>query len=214
MTKLPVYNIKGKQLHKIDLNPDVFDNKINKPFLHQVITSYQLAKRAGCASTKTRKDVRGGGAKPWRQKGTGRARTGSIRNPIWRGGGIVFGPHPKEFTSKLTKKTKKLALKFALNAKLNDERLIIINGVELDQPKTKMLADGLKKLPAASESSVLLILDDFSQNVKRASSNIPNLSLQHCKDFTALDTLLADRVIISESALTKTCKRITNSKEL
>ncbi len=210
MTKLSVCDLKGKELHKIEPKPEIFDGKVNLPILHQVIVGYQAGRRSGCASTKTRAEVRGGGKKPWRQKGTGRARTGSIRNPIWKGGGIVFGPRPRDYAYHLTKRARRLALKAALNVSLKDEKLTIIEGIKLDKPKTKVLLKSIKKLLAASNGRTIVVLDEIPQNTKRAAANIPNFQIKHCDVLTAIDAILADKLIISEKALAKICERISN----
>lgn len=145
--KIPVYNFEGEELKKIELDHSVFDEKVHEPLLHQVVVGYFSARRSGSASTKTRKEVRGGGKKPWRQKGTGRARAGSIRSPLWRGGGVVFGPHPRDFSHHLTKRIKRQALKSSLNSKLRDRQLLVVEEVEaLGEPKTKVFASSLSKL--------------------------------------------------------------------
>ena len=208
-TKLPVYNfLDGKEIKKLELDDNIFDGNINKALLHQVVLMYQAAKRGGNASTKTRGEVSGGGKKPWKQKGTGRARSGSIRSPLWKGGGATFGPHPKDYSYELPKKIKRLAIKSALNGKLADSELSLIEEIKLEAPKTKIFAKALKKL-LKSYTSVMFIVDSIDENLKRASRNIPKLLVAAPGNFNALDILLHKNLVISEQALKKISKRIT-----
>jgi len=193
------------------LNPQVFDGVINRPLLHEVITGYQAAKRAGTASTKGRAEVRGGGQKPWRQKGTGRARVGSIRNPIWRGGGIVFGPKPRDFSHNIPKKARRLALKSALCAKLDSDSIIITESLSVNKPKTKLLFKELVKLTKPKKKklpSMVIVLDSPGENVKKAVANIPDVYLRECHNLNALDALKCDKLVFSKAALDKVCERI------
>jgi len=208
--KIEVLNLKGSaSSKKAELNSNVFDGKINTSLLHEVITGYQAAKRAGTASTKGRADMRGGGKKPWRQKGTGRARTGSIRNPIWRGGGVTFGPSPRDFSKSIPKKAKKQALKSALCAKLKDEDLLIISSISIDKPKTKLLFDALAKLFKAKKlPSMTIVLDSPGANIKRAAANIPGVSLKCQSSLNAFDVMRRNKLICSKDALDKMCERI------
>ena len=135
--KLDVVNQKGKVVRTLELDQKVFDGKINMSLLHQAVVTYLANQRKGLASTKTRGEVRGGGRKPWRQKGTGRARVGSIRSPLWKGGGATFGPKPRDYSQKMPQRMKALALKSALNAKLNDKELMVIDDIKLRSHKTK-----------------------------------------------------------------------------
>jgi len=207
-TKLPLYNfLDAKEIKKIDLDEKIFDGNVNKALLHQVVLMYQAAKRAGTAATKTRGEVSGGGKKPWKQKGTGRARAGSIRSPLWKGGGAVFGPHPRDYSYELPKKIKRQAVKSALNGKLIDSELLLIEEIKLGEPKTKIFASSLKKL-LKSHTSVMFIVDKIDENLKRASRNVPKVLVAEPSNFNALDILLHRNLIISESALKKIQKRI------
>lgn len=196
----PVRDTKGKKVDSVSLNKKVFDGTVNMPLIHQVVTMYQASQRSGSASTKTRAEVRGGGKKPWRQKGTGRARTGSIRNPLWRGGGIIFGPRPRDMSYKLPQKIRKLAIKSSLNEKLINNNLVIIDKIELETHKTKELAKMLGSLGINGESAVV-ILDKVGGNIKLASRNIPKVIVKSTDNFNALDILRHKRLFIQQSAL-------------
>ena len=165
MAEIEIYNIKGKSVGKIELDKDIFNGKVNEPILHQVIRMYEANQRQGTASTKTRSEVSGGGRKPWKQKGTGRARAGTIRSPLWRGGGIVFGPHPRDYSYQVPKSVKRLALISSLNAKLNDKNMIVIDEIKLDKAKTKEIAAALRNLKA--EKKPLLVLEEKNEGGQR-----------------------------------------------
>jgi large subunit ribosomal protein L4 len=206
--KQPLYNfLDAKEVRKIDLDEKIFDGNVNKALLHQVVIMYQAAKRAGTAATKTRGEVSGGGKKPWKQKGTGRARAGSIRSPLWKGGGAVFGPHPKDYSYEVPKKIKRQAVQSALNGKLLDSELLFIEEIKLAEPKTKIFASSLRKL-LKSHTSVMFIVDKIDENLKRASRNVPKVLVAETANFNALDILLHKNLIVSESALKKIQKRI------
>ena len=154
----PVNDANGKKMRTIALPEKVFDGKINRALLHDIVIMYRANMRSGSASTKTRADVRGGGKKPWRQKGTGRARTGSIRNPIWRGGGVVFGPHPRDFGFKMPKQVKKIALRSVLNEKFASDKLLIVDSVKASSPKTKDFANVVRSFGLNGREKAVLIL--------------------------------------------------------
>lgn len=217
--KVPVYNfLDAKEIKKIDLDGEIFNGKVNLPLLHQVVIMYQANKRSGAASTKTRGEVSGGGKKPWKQKGTGRARAGSIRSPLWKGGGTTFGPHPRKYSYTLPKKIKRLAVKSALNGKLKDSELFFIDQVKLEKPKTKIFANALEKflkhtdkkvnLSTPHARSAMFVLDSVDSNLKLASRNVPRVLITGAGNFTALDILLHKYLIISEPALEKINKRL------
>lgn len=167
---------------------------------------YQANQRPGTADTKTRKEVRGGGKKPWRQKGTGRARAGSIRSPLWRHGGVVFGPHPRDYSYTLSKKIRDGALKSGLNAKLADGTLKIVDKIQLNEPKTKLFKAILDSLKL--EGSVLVIFDKIDETIKKASRNIPGVTIKTAMDLNALDVLRHKNLLISEAALKTVNKRL------
>jgi large subunit ribosomal protein L4 len=205
--KADILNIKGEKVGTIDLDPEVFDGQVNKDLLYQVITAYLANQRKGTASTKTRGEVRGGGRKPWRQKYTGRARAGSIRSPIWRGGGVVFGPKPRDYSIDLPKRMKRLALKSSLNAKWIDDELLFLDKLEMDEPKTKKFVEVLKNLGLEGVKS-LFILDEVSKNTRLSARNIPYVFLEHAKQVTAYDILNYKKVILTKEGLDIILERI------
>lgn len=203
---VPMYNSKGKEVGKFELDKELFTGEVNKGVLYQFILMYNANQRGGNASTKTRSDVSGGGKKPWRQKGTGRARAGSNRSPLWRGGGKVFGPHPRDFHYDIPKKIKKVALLSSLNAKVLDEKLIGIESVELAEAKTKQFQAILNALKLKGKS--LFVLDAVDEKVKRACRNIQKTSLKNYRDFNPVDVLNCDTVVMSKAALEKLPERL------
>jgi large subunit ribosomal protein L4 len=205
---LPVYNTKGEETEKIELNKEIFSGEVNKPLLHQAVRMYEANKRSGTASTKTRAYVRGGGKKPWRQKGTGRARAGSIRSPLWRGGGIVFGPHPRDYYYSIPNKAKRLALISALNAKVNDNEFTVINELNMNTSKTKDFASMLKDLNLHSTDRLLILVDKLESNIIRSSRNIPGVKVKGFDAINSYDILTCHRLIITKAGLEKLTERI------
>ena len=202
MPELNVYNSKGKSVGNVTLNDEVFDIEINEHVVHEAVNAQLAAKRAGTAKTKTRGEVSGGGSKPWRQKGTGRARHGSIRSPIWVGGGTTFGPQPRSYEKDIPKKVKKLAVKSVLTDKVQDEDLVVIDELDFDQPKTKDMISVLDNLDA-KDQKVLIVLDNISDNVYKSARNIPDVRVVESTQVTVYDVLNSDRVILQEDALSQ-----------
>jgi large subunit ribosomal protein L4 len=188
------------------LDKDIFNGKVNEPILHQVVRMYEANQRQGTASTKTRSDVRGGGKKPWKQKGTGRARAGTIRSPLWRGGGVVFGPHPRDYSYSVPKSIKRLGLISSLNAKLNDNNMIIVDEIKLDKPKTKEFTAVLRNLKA--ERKPLLVLEEKNVTIVRASRNVANLLLRDYKSLNAYEVLKQQKLILTQKALAALTKML------
>lgn len=199
MTSVSVHDIKGKVVGKLSLDQDYFNGKVKTALLHQAVLMYLANQRSGSASTKTRKEVRGGGRKPWKQKGTGRARAGTIRSPIWRGGGVVFGPHPKQYGYNLPKNIKSLALRQALNSKIKDSELVVIDKISLEHPKTCDFARFLKAIKAKNKS--LVVIEKHEPNIFRASRNIPTIIVKAFNNISAFDVLGHKKVIFSKQAL-------------
>jgi large subunit ribosomal protein L4 len=200
MASVKVLDATGKSAGQRDLPDELFGGEINVPLMHQVVTSQLAAARSGTSSTKTRSEVRGGGAKPWRQKGTGRARHGSIRSPIWRGGGVVFGPHPRSYKKRLPKKMRKAALRSALASKVNDGSVFVLDG--FDEVKTKTAAAALKG--AGVEGRALLVLQGGSEvdvSVDRAFRNLPRVAFALHGSLATYDVLVADAVIFTSGAI-------------
>lgn len=206
---IPVYNTEGKELDSIKLDTSVFDGKVNTAAIHQTITAYRANQRKGLASTKTRGEVSGGGRKPWRQKGTGRARVGSIRSPLWRHGGVIFGPHPRDFSYTLPKKIKRLALKSVLCAKLKENNFIVLDNLRIENPKTKEAIKIFSNLKIDPQKiKVLLLLDKIDNNLRQALRNINFLNVNLVKDTHTYEVLVARKLIITKEGLKELTERI------
>lgn len=208
---LPIYNTEGKEIDKVNLDPRVFDGKINKDVLYQTVINYRANQRLGLASTKTRGEVSGGGRKPWRQKGTGRARVGSIRSPLWKGGGVIFGPHRRDYSYSLPHKIKLLALKSSLNAKLKENNLILIDEIKIDRAKTKEMIKIFSNLKAQIgdlNKSILLLSDKIERPLRLATDNIAFLETNLAKDANAYQILRARKVIITKEGLKQLIDRL------
>lgn len=199
--KTAVYSAKGQKLSDIELKPDVFGQKVNEGLIYQVVRAEMANARQGTAATKTRAYVSGGGIKPWRQKGTGRARAGSIRSPLFVGGGTVFGPTPKDYDLKIPRKMKKAAIKSALSAKAKDKEIIIIDNLAFKEPKTKDAVELLSKLKIEKKSTILI--DKVDENLIKSFNNIANvkvISIGTLSSYALLDNKV---LIITKDALTK-----------
>lgn len=204
---IDVLNIAGDKLESIKLDKEVFDGKVNRKLLHQVITAYLANKRQGTASTKTRGEVSGGGKKPWKQKGTGRARVGSNRSPIWRGGGTVFGPKMRDYSVRIPKKMKTEALKSSLNAKFIDQELILIENFQLDVPKTKNFVSIIKNL-SLDKLKTIFVSEIVSENMRLSCRNIDGVFIKSSQNLNAYDVLNCKKIILSKGALSKVSERI------
>lgn len=207
-SEVDVYSLSGKKVDKFKLDPDIFNSRINKPLLHEIVLMYQANKRQGNAATKSKGFVRGGGKKPWRQKGTGRARAGSIRSPLWRHGGVIFGPHPRDFGYDVPKKMKNLALVSSLSAKLKDNEITVIEkDPDLKQPRTRDVVKLLSALKAY-RNRVLYLYANKNENLIRSCRNIENLTLKTCSDFNTYDVLLNAKVLFSKETHDAIVKRL------
>jgi large subunit ribosomal protein L4 len=198
MPKLTVYDVNGNQVGEIELADHVFGIEPNQAVLHQAIVMQQASLRRGTHATKNRALVSGGGRKPWRQKGTGRARQGSIRAPQWVGGGVVFGPQPRSYAYKLPKKVRRLAIRSALSAKVLDQDIIVLDELKLNQPKTKEMVQVLKNLGV--ERKALLVTNELGENEVLAARNIPGVKLIQADGVNVLDVLAHDKLIITKEA--------------
>lgn len=205
---LPIYSIEGKEIDKIKLDAAIFDGDINRAAIYQAVVAYRAGQRKGLAATKTRGEVSGGGIKPWKQKGTGRARVGSIRSPLWRHGGVIFGPHPRDFGYSLPAKIKTVALKASLRAKIKENNLLVLEGFSLGAPKTKDAHGILQNLKIEPRKSALLLSDKLDKNTKLAFRNIPSLKLNLAKDTHAYEVLVARKLIITKEGLTALVARL------
>jgi large subunit ribosomal protein L4 len=204
MKSVSVLDMKGKVAGKVSLDGDYFDSKVKKSLLHQAVLMYLADLRKGSSATKRRAEVRGGGRKPWRQKGTGRARVGSIRSPLWKGGGVVFGPHPRNYSYRLPKKITSLALQHSLNAKIRDNEFLVTEKIAQDKPKTSEFASFLQALKA--EDKPLVVIEAHNALIHRAARNIPGVTVKVFSDINAYDVLKHKKVIFSKQALEKLVK--------
>ena len=199
MGKLSVLNIKGEEVGKIELAAEVWGIEPNDAVLYDAITLAQNSLRQGTHDTKTRAEVSGGGRKPWRQKGTGRARQGSTRAPHWRHGGIVFGPHPRSYDKKMNRKERRLALKSALSYKNIDKELIVVDNFNLESNKTKDALKVFANLKATNKTVV--VVDELTENTVLATRNINNVILLQADEINVLDIISADNMIVTEAAV-------------
>jgi large subunit ribosomal protein L4 len=183
-----------------ELPEDIFDGVVNEAVLHQVVKAYLANQRQGTASTKTRSEVSGGNSKVWRQKGTGRARQGSIRAPHWRGGGIAFGPRPRDYHQDIPKKVKALARRSAFNARALGEQIAVIERFELDAPKTRQITDLLRKIGAV-DKKVLILTSGINSNVYLSARNLATVSVLPFSEASAYDLMTANEVVIEAGAL-------------
>ena len=200
----PLYNQEGKNIGTVKLPDNIFGLKMNEDLLHQVVTSQMSNKRQVLAHAKGRSEVRGGGKKPWKQKGTGRARHGSIRSPIWKGGGATFGPtKERNFKKKLNRKMVRKALFVALSSKARDKQLLVVDGIKLQNPKTKEMAVLFKKFLSmfGKNPNVLLIMPAGDDNVKRASKNLQYLSAVEAKDLNPLEVMAHKNLIFVKDSV-------------
>jgi large subunit ribosomal protein L4 len=202
MPKVAVYNITGEKAGEIELNDNVFGVEVNEAVLHQAVVMQLANQRQGTAATKTRGLVRGGGRKPWRQKGTGRARAGSIRSPLWVGGGTVFGPQPRSYAFSMPRKARRLAIKSALTAKVNEGELIVVDDISFDAPKTKNVVKLLGDFKV-QDNSALIITGDISENVEKSSRNIPGIKSIASNGLNVYDLLYHDRIFITKDAISR-----------
>ncbi len=206
MPSLPVLNLEGKQKETIELPDTIFRPQVNSDLLHQAVLMYQANQRAGTAKAKNRVEVSGGGKKPFRQKGTGRARQGSIRAPQWMGGGVVFGPVPRDYSYTVPKKIKIGALRESLNAKFQDKDLTCISELAVKDAKTKEFAKILKVLNL--KGKVLAIWDGVDEKVMLASRNLPFFNLMRAQDVNAYDILRNRKLLVTKSAFQNLLKRV------
>lgn len=201
MPQLDVFDIKKSKVGKVDLDPSIFEAPVKEHLLHTVV-NWQLAKRrSGTASTKQRGEVRGGGAKPWRQKHMGRARQGSIRSPQWRKGAVVFGPKPKDWSYTVNKKTKRNALICALSHKYSEGVLIALNEFELPEIKTKQVADFVKKFEL---KSALIVVSGDNDNLLKSARNLKNIKVISVEGLNVYDVLKFENLIVTEESLNRT----------
>ena len=199
MLKVAVYNQEGKQVKDTELNELVFGIEPNNQAIFDMVLLQRASWRQGTHKVKNRTEVRGGGRKPWRQKGTGRARQGSIRAPHWRGGGVVFGPTPRSYTFKLNRKVRQLALKSALSQKVIDNEMTVLDTITLNAPKTKDMIKVLENLEANRKT--LIVMDEVNENVTLSARNIPGVKVIDSKGLNVYDILDCTKLVITEGAI-------------
>ena len=206
MEKLSVLDHQGREKESIDLPEEIFGGRLNTDVIHQAIVMYQASLRQGNASTKGRNDVSGGGKKPYRQKGTGQARAGSSRSPLWHGGGVVFGPQPRDFGFTLPKKMRQAALRECLKAKCQDKDILCIDDIKQNFSKTKDFAKLLNGL--SLQGKILALLDGSDLSINRASRNIPYFNLMRAQDVNAYDIIRSKKILVTKTAFLHLLDRI------
>ena len=200
MAKVSVYNMKGAEVGSLELNDAVFGVEVNEHLVHMAVVQQLANNRQGTQKAKTRSEVSGGGRKPWKQKGTGHARQGSIRAPQWTGGGVVFAPTPRDYSFKLNKKEKRAALKSALTAKVNDQKFIVLDELKLDGIKTKNFKEILNNLKV---EGALVVLADNDQNVILSARNLPAVKTTQINTLNVYDVMKYKTVVLAKDAVAK-----------
>ncbi|WP_038038875.1 50S ribosomal protein L4 [Thermorudis peleae] len=198
---VPVYDVQGNEVGQIELSDYIFGIEPHIPVMHQALVRQLANARAGTHDTKTRGEVSGGGRKPWRQKGTGRARQGSIRAPHWKGGGVVWGPHPRKYTKQMPKKMRRLAIRSVLSAKQREHQLIVVQGLADVEPRTKAMLGVLSRLPLADARSTLIVVDQPRENVRRGAGNLENVKVLMAQYMNVRDGLKYERMILMREAV-------------
>ena len=198
MAKVAVYNMEGKEVGSMDLNDAVFGVEVNEHLVHMAVLQQLANNRQGTQKAKTRSEVRGGGRKPWRQKGTGHARQGSIRAPQWKGGGVVFAPVPRDYSFKLNKKEKRAALKSVLTSRVQENKFIVVDELKMDEIKTKTFKGVLDNLNA---EKALVVLNDMDANVIASAKNIPTVKTTQTNELNVFDVLKYNTVVVTKDAV-------------
>jgi len=199
MTKIALYKMSGEQAGEIDLNDDVFNIEVNEHVMYEAVKTYMANQRQGNQSAKTRSEVRGGGRKPWRQKGTGRARAGTIRSPLWKGGGVIFAPKQRDYSKKLPKKIKRLAMKSALSSKVLNDEMVVMEDLKFEDIKTKKMVEVLQNLKV--DKKALIVTDD--KNIYYSARNIKGIKTANINTLNVYDLLNYNKFIITKDALKK-----------
>ncbi len=198
MASLKIFNQEGKEVETLELEDQMLEREKGEQAVHDSVVAFLAKMRAGTASTKTRSEVRGSGAKPYRQKGTGRARAGSAKSPLWIGGGIAFGPKPRSFKKRINKKVQRLALKRALTARIDAGDLILVDEVKIAEPKTRYMVDFLKEIDAGQD--VLFVVDELDINLHLASRNLPHMEVMEVNALNPYWVLLFKKIIMTRAA--------------
>jgi len=200
-----LYDQNKAEAGEITLAPEVFEVEVKPEILNLVVRAQRAAKRAGTHAVKGRSDVSGGGAKPWRQKGTGRARAGSSRSPIWRGGAVTFGPQPRDYGFKVNKKVRRLAIKMALSSRLAGENLMVVNGIELPEVKTKLMAGVAEALGL---NKALIVAKDLDEKLVLSARNLPGITVQSVEQLNVYDVLRHKQLVLLEGAVESVQERL------
>jgi len=198
MPKVDVYNGKNESIAKVNLSPGVFDTEVKEHLYYDVVKMQLANRRKGTASTKSRNEVRGGGKKPYRQKGTGRARAGTIRSPLWRGGGVIFGPKPRDYSYKVTKKVRKAALRSALTQKLKDGKLLVVDELGIDEIKTRKFVEVMNSFGI---SQALIVVAEPDRNLLLSARNVPGVKVLNAVGVNVYDVLRYDTLVIKKDAV-------------
>ena len=198
MASVKVYDIEGNEVETLELNDAVFGVEINEHIMHKAVVGQLANNRQGTQSAKTRSEVSGGGRKPWRQKGTGHARQGSTRSPQWTGGGVVFAPKPRDYSIKLNKKERRLAIKSALTTKVNESKLIVLDSFELDEIKTKKFVSVMNNL---KDEKALVVLNEKNDNVIKSANNVPTVKTALTNTINVYDILKYDTLVLTQDAV-------------
>ena len=206
MSTVEVKNIRNEKVGEVELNDQVFNREVKTFVLHDVVRQQRAARRAGTASTKTRKEVRGSGAKPWRQKGTGRARAGSRKSPIWRGGGTTFGPKPRDYSFKLNRKVRQQAVAMALSARFQEGNLIVLDGFTMEAIKTKEFVSIMKLLEL---NNALIVVDADNEELSKSSRNVPGYKVMKTDGVNVYDILLHEKLVVLQPAIERLEERFT-----
>ena len=200
MANVSVYNIEGKEVGKIDLSDAVFGVEVNEHLVHMAVVSQLANNRQGTQKAKTRSEVSGGGRKPWRQKGTGHARQGSTRSPQWTGGGVVFAPKPRDYSFKMNKKEKRIALLSALSSKVADNKIVVLDAFNLDEVKTKKFAEVMSNLKV---DKALVVIEGENKNVVLSGRNIPTVKVSATNEINTYDVLKYETLVVTKAAVEK-----------
>ncbi len=198
MASVAVYNIEGKEVEKLELNDSVFGVEINEHLVHKAVVTQLANRRQGTQSAKTRSEVSGGGRKPWRQKGTGHARQGSTRSPQWTGGGVVFAPKPRDYSLKMNKREKQIAMKSVLSSKVQDDKLVVVDEFKMDEIKTRRFIEIMNNLKA---QKALVVTKDKNQNVICSANNVPTVKTATTNEINVYDILKYDTLVLTKDAV-------------
>jgi large subunit ribosomal protein L4 len=211
MASLNIIDLEGKEKEKINISDEVVKQGSNEEILYQEVRRFLATRRAGTHSTKGRSEVSGGGRKPWRQKGTGNARAGSNRSPLWRGGGIIFGPKPRDYSFKLNKKVIRKSKFIAISEKFKEKKIIVVEDMTFESPKTKKAQEILKNLKVA-EKKVLLVLENLNNNTAKSFKNIESVLISSSKGLSTYNILVADYLMFTKNSLLEFIKGLGNER--